>query len=118
MSKTPSAAEARYREILASRRESETLRGLAERHDVNYQTLSWWGSRIRRRDAEAAATRAPRLLPVETLTRGPSQLAGLLGLGSTEEAPFEIALTSGRVVRVPQRFDRLGLRVLLEVLEA
>ena len=67
---------------------------------------------------EAAATRAPRLLPVETLTRGPSQLAGLLGLGSTEEAPFEIALTSGRVVRVPQRFDRLGLRVLLEVLEA
>ena len=112
----PGAAKARWHRLLSTRRPGETLSGLAKRHDVNYQTLCWWRRRIEEADGEAQGRSPTRLIPVDAPS-GSRDLAELLGLGSSRQ-PFEVALTSGQVVRVPQSFDPVGLRVLLEVLQA
>lgn len=105
-------AERRYRTILKGRREGESLRALAKRSKVKYQTLAWWASEAKRRDAKREQAKgSPKLLPVETKpTHAPAlQLVG-------QQDPFEVVFPSGLQIRVPATFDLARLRLLIEAL--
>lgn len=110
---TPS--EARYRALLDTRGEGETLVALAQRQGVNLHTLYWWHQRFAKQARERRSDGAvgTALVPVEA---GGLDLSAIL---SSSNSSFEVALRgSGHVVRVPTRFDVGALRRLVETLEA
>ena len=105
--------EARYRAVLAKRREGETLVALAKRQGVNLRTLYWWNQRLAKRAREQRDRERPvetALVPVE---------ATPLALSAIVSPSFDVALRgSGHVVHVPAHFDAPALRRLVDVLEA
>ena len=109
----PPTPEARYRAVLAKRREGETLVSLAKRQSVNLHTLYWWNQRLAKRAREQRGEKKPAetaLVPVE---------ATPLTLSAIVSPSFDVALRgSGHVVHVPARFDATALRRLVDTLEA
>ena len=88
---TPHPSEARYRRILQTQREGETLVALARRHRVKLRTLYWWHQRLARRarDETRQRTETTQLIEVQAPS-GP--LAGSIDLSSLLSSSFEVAL--------------------------
>lgn len=87
------------------RREGLSWSGLAEVTGIPLSTLQWWQKKLRE-DDEADA----RSDFVELLVRD--------GVESDVIESFEVVLSCGAVVRVPQRFDAASLAALLEIVDA
>jgi transposase-like protein len=95
-------SESEAREVLASlERSGQTTAAFAAEHGLDVQLLSYW----RRRVAEGDGITFRELLV------RPSQRAA-------PDAPFEIMLGSGVVVRVPPAFDADALGRRLQVVQA
>lgn len=88
--------------LAALERSGKPLRTFAEEHGLDPQRLYFWRRRVAVGDRTTFQEVIVRPSPI------PSEIA--------EEAPFEIVLGSGAVVRVPPSFDATALTRLLDVL--
>ena len=80
----------------------------ARERGIPVSTLRWWRSRQRESGARNGRRRRGR----------PPQLVEVIGSAAASGAEgFEVTLRSGRMVRVPMRFDAAALRELLRTLE-
>jgi len=88
---------------------------------VNASTLTGWRWRLARAAEEGSGGKRRRERPKSRGKQTPASFVELVASIPSEpgaEDRFEIVLGSGRVVRVPQRFDAETLRALVEALEA
>ncbi len=91
-----------------------SAREFAKRRGFSAKSLAWWawslGKRESKRSDRKAITRAPsrKVAFVEVIERAAPAIA---------ETAIEIALGSGRVVRVKRGFDRATLRTVIASLE-
>jgi hypothetical protein len=119
---TPRGAEMR-RIFERWERSGLTLGEFARREGLVLPTLYWWRRRLssdriqsdRRRRTKSASksgkgsgTRQPKVSFTE--------VTGRLGLSTGAGTGFEVVLNGGTTVRVPEGFDALSLRRLLETL--
>jgi transposase-like protein len=89
--------------LAALERSGKPVRAFAEEHGLDPQRLYVWRRRVAGGDGTTFRELIVRPSSV-TLAR------------DTDEAPFEIVLAAGVVVRVPPSFDAAALARLLEVL--
>jgi hypothetical protein len=119
------ARERAVRRLLAAgKRDGLTLRATAERAGMPAGTLAWWRSEVRRRDrVRAGAEEPPVFVEVVPPARGVTPGAGGAVDASAEasgpraesgDAPFEVELRGGRVLRVPAGY---GLSRLVREIE-
>jgi transposase-like protein len=93
------------REVIAAlNRSGKSVSVFSAEHGLDPQRVYLW----RRRLVAAVEPAAFREVVVQPAARRPSV--------DVQGAPFEIALTSGQVVRVPASFDAAALARLLDVL--
>jgi transcriptional regulator with XRE-family HTH domain len=81
-----------------------TAAEFAQRAGLAVGTLRWWSSRLNRLPQEPARAGALSPLTFVEMT------------GAVRAEPFDVALTSGVRLRVPQDFDAAALVRLLDVL--
>ena len=115
-----------WKQRVAEWKRSGVSRGaFCAKHAINPNTLTYWGTRLRREEAAAAgeptkagkasgrkrrrAARAKAPEPAFVEVQLPRQPSGL--------GRFELELGAGRVLRIPDDFNPAGLRNLLTVLE-
>jgi hypothetical protein len=101
--KVPRWTEQQAREVLVALEASgKSVRAFAAEHELDPQRIYSWRRRLA--GGEPTTFREVIVQPPARLTVGPAQ------------APFEIALANGAVVRVPASFDAAALTRLLAVL--
>jgi hypothetical protein len=99
------ARERHWRKRLARWKASGlTVREFCDREGVTPTALAHWRKEIAARDARRAATVGPLFVP-----------AGVVPAPTSPA--LEVALSGGRVVRVPTGFDTLHLRAVVAALE-
>ncbi len=88
-----------------------TIRAFCKEHDVSEQRFHWWKTKLKKKapgyTQAGNASKARKRKLVEVRVRE-----------TTSSSPLELALSGGRVLRVPTGFDETELKRLLSVLEA
>jgi hypothetical protein len=94
-------------------------------HDIHPGTLAWWKRQLRQRESGTGRTSRPGATAARGWTDGAIQEPPASGRFIelrrpewTPQAGYEIVLPSGRVIRVPDRFDPQTLTRLLAVVES
>lgn len=101
----------------------KSAKAFAAEIDVNVNTLTGWRWRLAREEPSSRLDGRPargKSRTVEGRQADPVGFLELIAKSSAEcaEDRLEVVLESGRVVRVPRRFDAGALRALVAALEA
>jgi hypothetical protein len=97
--------------VRAWRRSGQTTAEFAASIGVNANTLTWWGSRLRRGAPQERRRSSPRDAGDVTAAAGIIEVRGL-----ARDDRFELELGSGQRLRIPPGFDAATLERLLVVL--
>ena len=84
-----------------------TAREFAEREGLRERSLTWWKWKLGSAVSDSVVAAPATFLPVRVVESSPAR-------GPAGEA-FEVALSNGRVVRVPSSFDDATLGRLLAI---
>ena len=98
------------RELLAEyERGDETQREFCARYGMSVSSLQWWKRELKRRgqSLEPSSPAPPTFVSVEVIEER---------TGARPAGGFELALTSGETLRIPESFDGASLERLLGVL--
>ena len=99
------------RRVSKWRASGEAAGVFAARRGWNPRTLTWWGSKLKRRDAATAGTKSGAVEFARVVAKEP------LPRTSSSTGTIEILLSRGRCVRVLPGFSPELLRAVLETLE-
>jgi hypothetical protein len=92
----------------------QTIRGFCRERNLSEAAFHAWRRTIARRDGRAAPATSPERRP----TFVPLRLTPAAAAASADrQAPLELVLGSGRIVRVSPGFDAATLQALLAALE-
>jgi len=107
------------------RRSGLSQAAFCRRHDIHPGTLAWWKRQLRQRESGADRMPQPEATAAREWTDGtipePPASGRFIELRPPDGASgfgYEIVLLSGRVIRVPDRFDPQTLTRLLAAVES
>jgi len=103
-----------WRELIADwERSGQTQAAFCQARGVKQGTLAWWRRQLRRASAGATSPREP-------VGRG-KRAAGFIEMPLTAfpaRPAYEIVLSGGRIVRVPEHFEAEAVSRLVRAVEA